>query len=187
MSPSLKTQRVDLAGNVYMTDNLKLETRANSGTGTRHAKLPVNRKNLLRNDDNKDELFQFLGQERVFKNTGHPIIVYTLLDSVVSSKDGKNTDGLQTCSHEEADTPKLLHIKYTMNSGFKSVMIRTVNTDVVVLDVAHFQCLPNVEQLWIAFGTDKDSDTSQSMILPLHYVLRWPHDCCYFMHSPAAT
>ena len=35
-------------------------------------------------------------------------------------------------------------------------MIRTVYTDVVVLAVAHFQGLPNIEQLWIAFGTGKD-------------------------------
>ena len=114
--------------------------------------------------------------------------MHILLDGVVSCRDGQNKDGLRTCSHEEADTRMLLHIKYTMNSGFMSVMIRTVDTDVVVLDVAHFQGLPNVEQLWIAFGTDKDSDTSRSMRMPLHYVLRWPQDCCcYFMHSPAAT
>ena len=42
---------------------------------------------------------------------------------------------------------------YTMNCGFKSVIIRTVDTDVVVLAVAHFQGLPNIELLWIAFRT----------------------------------
>ena len=108
---------------------------------SRHAKLPGNWKNVLRNDDNKDELFHFLGQERVCENTGHPVIVLTLLDGVVSFRDGQNTDGFQTCSHEEADTRMLLHIQYTMNSGFKSVMIITVDTDVVALHVAHFQGL----------------------------------------------
>ena len=43
-----------------------------------------------------------------------------------------------------------------MNCGFKSVMIRTVDTHVVVLAVAHVQGLPNIEQLRIAFGTGKD-------------------------------
>ena len=81
--------------------------------------------------------------------------IFTLLDGVVSSRDGQNTDGLQTCSHEE-DTRMLLHIKDTMNSGFKSVMIRTVDTYVVVLAVAHSHSLPNVEQRWITFGTGKD-------------------------------
>ena len=123
---------------------------------TRQAKLLGNWKNVLRIDDNKDELFPFLGQERVSKNTGHTVIVFNLLDGVVSSRDGQNTDGLQTCSHEDADSRMLLHIKYTMNSGFKSVMIRTVDADVVLLAVAHFQGLPKVEQLWIAFGAGKD-------------------------------
>ena len=50
----------------------------------------------------------------------------------------------------------LYNIKDTMNSGFKSVMIRTVDTYVVVLAGAHFQGLPNMEHLWISFGTDKD-------------------------------
>ena len=120
---------------------------------SRHAKLPGNWKNVIRNDDNKDELFQLLGQERVSKNTGHTVIVFTVWDGVASSTDGQNTDGLQTCSHEEADTRML---KDTTNSGFKTVMIRPVDTDVVMLVVAHFQGLHNVEQLWIAFGTGND-------------------------------
>ena len=40
---------------------------------SRHAKRPGNWENVLRNDYNKDELFQFLGQERVSKNTGHTV------------------------------------------------------------------------------------------------------------------
>ena len=118
--------------------------------------LPGIWKNVLRNDDNKDEIFRFLGQDRVSKNTGYKVIVFTPLVGVVSSRDGQNIDGLQTCSHEEADTRMLLHIEKTMNSSFKSVMIRTVDTDVVVLAVAHFHGLQYVGQLWIAFGTGKE-------------------------------
>ena len=44
-------------------------------------------------------------------------------------------------SHEEVDTRILLHVKDAMNSGYKDVMIRTVDTDVVVLAVVHFQNL----------------------------------------------
>lgn len=156
-----KTQRVDLVWDVYLQDSLKLSARANRGTGTRkrvskNTKLPGNWKNFLRNDDNKDELFQFLGQECISNDTGDKIIISTLLDSVISSRGDQNTDGLQPCSHEEADTRMLLHVKDAMNCGYKSVMIRTVDTDVVVLAVAHFQDLPNIQQLWIAFGTGKD-------------------------------
>ena len=84
------------------------------------------------------------------------VIVSTLMDGVVSSRYGQNTDGLQSCPHEEPDTRMLLHIKDAMNCGFKSAMIRTVDTYVVVLPVTHFQGLPNIEQLWIAFGTCND-------------------------------
>ena len=50
----------------------------------------------------------------------------------------------------------LLRVKDAMNCGFKTVMIRTVDTYVVVLAVAHFQGLPHIVQLWIAFRTGKD-------------------------------
>ena len=65
------------------------------------------------------------------------------------------TDFNHACSTEEADTRMLLHVKEAMNCGCKSLMIRTVDTDVVVLDIAHFQGLPNIEQPWITFGTGK--------------------------------
>ena len=68
------------------------------------AKLPGNWKNVLRNGDNKDELFQLLGQESISKDTGDKVIVSTILDGIVSSRDGQNTDGLQPRTHEEADT-----------------------------------------------------------------------------------
>jgi hypothetical protein len=99
----------------------------------------VNWKHFLRNDENKDELFQFLGQECISMDTGNKVIISTLLDSVIISRNGQNTDGLQPCSHEEADTRMLIHVKDAMNCGFKSVMIRTVDTDVIVLAVAHIQ------------------------------------------------
>ena len=113
-----------------------------------HAKLPGNWKtNYLRTDDNKDELFVLLGHECVSKDTGDKVIIFTTLDGVISSRDGQNTIGLQPCSHAEADTRMPLHVKYPTNCGLKTVTIRTIGTDVVVLAVAHFQGLPNIEQL----------------------------------------
>ena len=62
-------------------------------------KLPGNWKNFLRNDDNKDELFQFVGAESVSKDTGDRVIIPTVHESVVSSNMNHNLDGLQPCSH----------------------------------------------------------------------------------------
>ena len=102
--------------------------------------------NFIRNDDNKDKSVFHRTQE-----TGHHIhhIGYC-------SRYGQNTVGLQSCSHEEADTRMPIHVKYPMNCGLKTVPIRTVGTYVVVLAVANFQGLPNIQQLWIAFGTGKE-------------------------------
>ena len=120
-----------------------------------HANLPGNWKtNFLRNDDNKDELFLPVPKTRVcYLGHRRQVIIFTILDGVVSSRDDQNTVGLQPCSLEEADTRMPLHVKDPMNCGLKAVTIRTVGTDVVVLAVAHVQGLPNIEQLWIAFVT----------------------------------
>ena len=45
-------------------------------------------------------------------------------------------------------------------------MERTDDTDVVVLAAAHAQGLPNIEQLWIAFGTGKDF-----RYIPIHAIV----------------
>ena len=66
------------------------------------------------------------------------------------------TDFQQPCLHEETDTRMLIHFKYAMNCDLQFVKIITVDTDVVVLAIAHFQGLPNIEQLWITFGTGND-------------------------------
>jgi len=98
----------------------------------------------LRNDNNKDELFQFHANARVTQDTDDKMILSTIHQLVVSSNPVVHLDDLQPCSHEEADTTILLHIKDAMNSGYKDSIIRTVDTDVVVLAVAYFQELDNI-------------------------------------------
>jgi len=54
-----------------------------------------------------------------------------------------------------------------MNAGYKDAIIRTVDTNVVVLAVAYFQDLKNIGNLWIAFGTGQDF-----RYIPVHEVAR---------------
>ena len=108
-------------------------------------------------DDNEDELFQFLGQECLSKDTGkrssHSLYwTVSLALEMVRTQTKVN----RACPHEEADTRMLRHVKDSMNCSFKSAMITTVDADDVVLPVAHLQGLPNIEQLWVAFGTVRD-------------------------------
>nr|XP_006824169.1 PREDICTED: ankyrin repeat and KH domain-containing protein mask-like [Saccoglossus kowalevskii] len=43
---------------------------------------------------------------------------------------------LSPCSHEEADTPMMVHVADSVSKGHQEVMIRTVDTNVVVLFIA---------------------------------------------------
>ena len=58
---------------------------------------------------------------------------------------------LQPCSHEEADTRILLHVAHCARQGLQKVVIRTVDTDVVVLAIGHFLAL-RLDELWVSFG-----------------------------------
>ena len=65
------------------------------------------------------------------------------------------------------DTRILLHIKDAINYEYKDTIIRTVDTDVVVLAVAYFQDMGNIGNFWIAFGTGKDF-----RYIPVHKLAR---------------
>ena len=60
------------------------------------------------------------------------------------------------CDHEEADTRLLVHV---MNSGCSTCLVRTVDTDVVVILIGKFHCLLTLHlsaRIWVAFGTGKN-------------------------------
>ena len=61
---------------------------------------------------------------------------------------------LAPCGHEEADTRLLLHVADAANQGFTKVVVRTVDTDVVVISVAAFHQI-QLSELWVAFVTGK--------------------------------
>ena len=49
----------------------------------------------------------------------------------------------------------MLHITDAAERGFNKILVRTVDTDVVVLAVATVQEIGIIE-IWVAFGTGKD-------------------------------
>lgn len=55
-------------------------------------------------------------------------------------------------SHEEADTRILLHGSDAVRKGCKKLLVKTVDTDVVVLTTSMFS-ENNPDELWLAFGT----------------------------------
>ena len=66
---------------------------------------------------------------------------------------------MQVCNHEEADTRIFVHVRDAVEHGAQNVLIRTVDTDVVVIAVVKYSnlCLirPDVS-VWMAFGMGKN-------------------------------
>jgi len=94
---------------------------------------------FLRNNENKQELFRFLAQKCVDYETEGSKTIYSTVDhQVVCSSKGTITSALAPCSHEKADSMIFVHVKDMAQQGHTKVMIRTVDTDVVVIAVAKF-------------------------------------------------
>ena len=60
------------------------------------------------------------------------------------------------CNHEEADTRMLIHLQDDLENGANTCLVRTVDTDAIVIIVEKLHYLreqhPAVD-VWIAFGT----------------------------------
>ena len=66
---------------------------------------------------------------------------------------------MPTSSHEEADSRMFVHLLDALEEGNNKIMLRTVDTDVVVICLGKFHNLkasfPDLE-IWIKFGSGKD-------------------------------
>ena len=108
----------------------------------------------MRVDENKEELFLYLAEQLTTIGTDHGEVVSTKHESVVFNNDRTDTADLSPCTYEEADTRLLLHVADAARRGYTKVMVRTVDTDVVVIAVAKYNYL-SLSLLWIEFGVGK--------------------------------
>ena len=145
----------------YLEDTLKGTTRAKRGKGVckrviAGALIPGNWKNFLRVDSNKTELYKFLSHALFdLFNQEKKQLVITDGELVLSKPPLHDVASLSPCSHEEADSRMLLHASHAAHCGHHKILIRTVDTDVVVVAVSVAQSLGSEYGLWLAFGTSK--------------------------------
>ena len=62
------------------------------------------------------------------------------------------------CDHEEADTRLIVHVQDAVKNGFRTCLVRTVDTDVIVILVGKFYFFKTLcadIDIWVAFGTGK--------------------------------
>lgn len=123
-------------------------------------KLPSNWKEFLHVDKNKEELFEFLAVCLSSMDSKKQVLT-TFGEQVKSTQPCVNLQSIAPCTHEEADTRMLLHVAHAVECGYKKIMLRTVDTDVLVLAVYTLRKLQNLHplnqaiELWVSFGTGK--------------------------------
>ncbi|KAG7163709.1 hypothetical protein Hamer_G002941 [Homarus americanus] len=84
-------------------------------------------------------------------------LVVTDKKQVLTVPPRKDTANLAPCNHEEADTRMRVHAADALECGHRRILIRTVDTDVVILAVALANERSEVlDELWFTFGTGKN-------------------------------
>ncbi|CAB4016123.1 Hypothetical predicted protein, partial [Paramuricea clavata] len=108
-------------------------------------------------ESRRKELFGFLTTKvEQFNCPASTAMYVTSGQSVLSISSGSP---MHSCNHKEADTRVVVHILHALEHREKTVLVHTVDTDVVVNLVGTFHNLAAVQTLldiWVAFGTGKN-------------------------------
>ena len=77
-----------------------------------------------------------------------------MLDDCVTTPEDIDISVLAPCTQEEADSRIFLHVAAATLAGHRNIIVRSCDSDVVVLSVATFVRLEanGIEELWVAFG-----------------------------------
>lgn len=153
-------KRIDIVWDVYLDDSLKLTTREKRGQGQRRkvllsTRIPGDWRGFLKVSDNKTELFQLLAENVITLDIPEGKEIYTTIGKhVLSTTNRSDIASLDPCTHEEADTRLFIHALDASSRGHRRVMLKSNDTDVVVLAVSVANIIP-AEELWVTFGLGK--------------------------------
>ena len=134
--------------------------------GPCHFKMHRNYQSFLRVNDNKTELNQLVASE--VNNMDCPqgtLIVSTRGAQVLCSSDLESIDMIMPCDHEEADTRTMLHAAHMKQQGTDSVVVRTNDTDVLIL-ATYTQALLGFNEFWLSFGVGRSHK-----FIPVHDIV----------------
>jgi hypothetical protein len=151
-------KRLDIVFDRYFKDSLKSCTRSNRGDGVRrlvkaNRSMPNNWSTFLRCDENKTELFPFIVKALIENLDTNELFVGSLDDGAVANQD-VDLESLMPCNIEEADERMFVHVQHAAEL-YPRVLIKTVDSDVVVIAIGAFNRINNLLELWIEFGVGK--------------------------------
>lgn len=92
-----------------------------------------------------------------FQLKGKHVTVLLLSGESVATAGQDNP--MPLCDHEEADSRIIVHIADAIDKGAKTILVRTVDTDVIVIIIGVFFALLSKcsdIDIWVAFGSGKN-------------------------------
>ena len=140
-----KVRRLDIVFDQYFENSIKSltrEKRASSGSSVRIKDIrkrmtPKDWAAFLRDDKNK-ELFNLLAEEISKVDVEGKTILVTSKENVKRTDD-TNVDTLQPCKIEEFDCRFFLHLNHADQNGHKNLLVKTVDTDIIIVAIARFK------------------------------------------------
>ncbi|KAG0695589.1 hypothetical protein GWK47_026840 [Chionoecetes opilio] len=155
-------RRVDVVWDSYIASSIKESTREKRGKGVRRkvggptkvpatgptsSGIPQTRRSFSSSFQTKSASNGLARRKGGFITSGTDVI-------------SRGSDhSMPRCDHEEADTRSVVHLKDALDKGCTTCLVRTVDTDVVVILIGKYHSLTSQHQMaaiWVAFGTGKN-------------------------------
>ena len=113
--------------------------------------------NFLRHNRNKVALNSFL-TGKLFTHDFDCAIVFISVNSEVKCNSTNVSEEVLHIGYtqEEADTKIIVHVKHCLLNGFRNIVVKTVDTDVVTLLLAHLSLLNSPYEIEVDFNFGKD-------------------------------
>ena len=136
--------RIDLVFNQYFEKNLKKGTRSGREEGSQYlfegdsTEIPYKMaESFLKNNQNWKELNHYLSLKLLELHQGDQIMIATYRNTSPSSpsfcSELDTVVSVRSCEAEEADQRLVRHTLNLIDNGYKNILVRTIDTDVLVL------------------------------------------------------
>ena len=156
--------RVDVICDRYFENSLKNQTRQDRGCGSvfifdENTKFPSDfKENFLKHNDNKERFNSFIAKKLLEIHRGSKTLVVTKGNSINTNENTLESSPLiNSCTAEEADQKLVRHMLQCVQTGVKKVVVKTVDSDVVMSLLAYRHKAGNLLDsnvyAWFGVGT----------------------------------
>ena len=164
--------RIDLVFDRYFERSLKEGTRTGRGEGSNYlfegdsTEIPFKMADcFLKNNDNKNNLYEYLATKLLELYQGDQIMITTYRNTTLCSQSAclelDQHTCVRPCESEEADQRLVRHTLNLVQNGYKNILVRTIDTDVLVLLISHVRQLVEYDDVQLyayLINSDKHYD-----------------------------